>query len=404
MRFRRRDLLVSLPLGGLSLAACQSPPSASDHLQKLIDAPPGQRAPAAGIAVMKDNLVVAQAAVGDAIIGERPFTTRTPFRAASISKLATALTAEKLHNDGVIDLHHGIREWLPSFPITGPAGDSGPSLRALLSHTGGLSDPAEYWVTHPDAIEDIFTQSIFRADTDFEYCNLGYGIVATALEVATKRRFDRLAADYVLKPMGLDSGFNWAGVSAEKRRSGASLYRENERDWQVQVDGPSTLRDPDPAILMDFDADLSTYRPGQNGTLFSPQGGLRASLTDLATLAARLKYSPGMTNPVWSLNESESNGAHDERYYTQFGTGVHVHPAHESLWPGQVLWGHHGEAYGLYAGAWYAPDLDVSFAYAVTGTPQMAPARSDRHPALNTFTEVLMDAVLAAYATSPANT
>lgn len=352
---------------------------------------------------MKNNLVIAQAAVGEAVIGERAFTTRSPFRAASISKLATALTAEKLHNDGVIDLDDGIREWLPSFPENSPAGENGPSFRALLSHTGGVRDPSEYWVAHPGHIESILTRSIFRTDTNFEYCNLGYGLVATALEAATQRRFDRLAADYVLKPMGLDCGFNWAAVSPAKRSQGASLYRETDRGWEVQTDGPETLRDTKPTLLMDYDADLSTYEPGQNGTLYSPQGGLRASLTDLATLAGRLKYAPALAKPVWKLNEAQSNGVHDARYYTQFGTGVHIHPASESLWPDQTLWGHHGEAYGLYAGAWYVPGLDISFAYAVTGTPETPPARSTRHPSLDQFTEVLMDAVMAAYAASPAS-
>lgn len=403
MRFSRRDLLLALPVGGLALTACQRAPSATDLLNSLIDAPPLARAPAAGIVVMKNNLVIAQAAVGEAVVGERAFTTRTPFRAASISKLATALTAEKLHNDGVIDLDDGIRVWLPDFPATGPAGQAGPSFRALLSHTGGLSDPGEYWVAHPGSIDTIFNRSIFRSDTSFEYCNLGYGVVATALEAATQRRFDRLAADYVLKPMGLDSGFNWAGVSLEKRRAGASLYRETERGWEVQTDDRSVLQGSQLAVLMDYDGDLGTYQPGQNGTLFSPQGGLRASLVDLATLAGRLKYSPGLAKPVWTLNDSQTNGVHDERYYARFGTGVHVHPAEKSLWPGETLWGHHGEAYGLYAGAWYAPGLDLSFAYAVTGTPETPPARSKRHPALDTFTEVLLDAVKAAYAASPAS-
>ena len=403
MRFRRRDLLLTLPMGGLALAACRRGSTARDLLESLTNAPTGARAPAAGIVVMKDNLVIASDAVGEAVVGERAFTTRSPFRAASISKLATALTAEKLHNDGVIDLDDGIRTWLPDFPTSGPAGEDGPSLRALLSHTGGLRDPAEYWVAHPGTIDAIYSRSIFRSDTAFEYCNLGYGFVATALEAATQRRFDRLAADYVLKPMGLDSGFNWVGVSLEKRRTGASLYRETERGWEVQTDDRSTLRGTDPAVLIDYDGDLSTYQPGQNGTLFSPQGGLRASLVDLATLAARLKYAPGLASPVWSLNDNQSNGVHDDRYFTQFGTGVHVHPAEESLWPGQTLWGHHGEAYGLYAGAWYTPGLDLSFAYAVTGTPETPPARSARHPALNTFTETLMDAVIAAYAASPAS-
>jgi CubicO group peptidase (beta-lactamase class C family) len=398
----RRTVLISAPLGALWLSACEADVSAEDLLNGLITAPEGQRTPAAGIVVIRNNIVIAQAAVGEAAIGERAFTSRTALRAASISKVAVALTAEKLHRDGAVDLDKGVRTWLDFYPADTVAGPDGPTLRALLSHTGGMKDPDVYWMAHPGRIEDLLTYAAFRDDTDFEYCNLAYGVVATALEAATQRRFDRLVYDYVSKPLGLDIGFNWAGVSAEKKRNGATLYREFGNGWASQIDDRDTLRDPEPLILKEDGAELSTYQPGTNGTLFSPQGGLRANLIDLATLAARLKYAPELTTPVWSLNTAESNGLHDERYFTQFGTGVQVHPAEESLWPGHEIWGHPGEAYGLYSGAWFVPNLNVSFAYAVTGTPETPPPRSAKHPALNTFTDVLMDAVLAAYAASPA--
>jgi CubicO group peptidase (beta-lactamase class C family) len=346
---------------------------------------------------MQGGKVIASEAVGEAIVGQRAFTIRSPFRAASVSKLVTAMVAQKLHHDGVLDLDAPLA--LADEAIVPPL-----TLRSLLSHTSGISDPDVYWLTHPKSIEPLVTRTLLTRKTDasFEYCNLGYGIAATVMEHASGRRFDHLARNLVLKRDGLDAGFNWSGVSPEKRATGAALYRENAAGWQTQTDGPDILRRSDPAILLESDASLSTYTPGQNGTLFSPQGGLRASLLDLATIAGRLKYSPELTRPVWTLNEDASNGVHDQRYFTQFGTGVHIHPATESLWPGQTLWGHHGEAYGLYAGAWYAPDLDLSFAYAVTGTPETAPARSLKHPALNTFTEVLMDAVMLAYENSPA--
>lgn len=398
----RRTLLQSAPLGALLLSACEEAVSAEDLVNGLITAPEGQRTPAAGLVVMRDNIVIAQAVAGEAAIGERPFTARTALRAASISKVAVALTAEKLHRDGVVNLDKGVRTWLDFFPADTAAGPDGPTLRALLSHTGGMKDPDVYWMAHPGRIESLLTYAAFRENTDFEYCNLAYGVVATALEAATQRRFDRLAYDYVSKPLGLDIGFNWAGVTPEKKRVGATLYREFGNGWASQIDDRDTLRDPEPLVLKEDGADLATYQPGTNGTLFSPQGGLRANLIDLATLAARLKYASELTKPVWTLNAGESNGVHDQRYFTSFGTGVQIHPAEESLWPGYEIWGHPGEAYGLYSGAWYVPDLNVSFAYAVTGTPETPPPRSTRHPALNTFTEVLMDAVLAAYAASPA--
>ena len=336
-------------------------------------------------------------------MGDRPVPARSALRAASVSKMVGALTAEKLHRDGAIDLDKGVRTWLPFFPSVTVTGEDGPSLRALLSHTGGMKDPDVYWMAHPGHIKDLLTPDAFRENTDFEYCNLAYGVVATAIEAATQRRFDRVAQDIVLRPMGLDAGFNWSGVTPEKKLDGATLYRNFGNGWASQIDDREMLRDPAPSVLVDDGADLATYKPGTKGTLFSPQGGLRANLIDLATIAARLKYAPELTRPVWALNAAESNGVHDQRYFTQFGTGVQVHPAEESLWPGYELWGHPGEAYGLYSGAWYVPELNISFAYAVTGTPDGTPERSARHPALNVFTEVLMDAVITAYAASPAS-
>lgn len=399
----RRGLLASVPASALLVSGCRPEASAQQLTQMLVDAPDGNSVPAAGIVVMRNNLVIAQAAAGEASVGSRVFSTRSAFRAASISKMVVALTAEKLHRDGEVDLDKGVRTWLPFFPADTVAGEDGPTLRALLSHTGGMKDPDEYWLAHPGHIESLLTPDAFREYTDFEYCNLAYGVVATAFEAATQRRFDRIANDIVLKPMGLDAGFNWAGVSPEKKRDGATLYRNFGNGWASQIDDRDTLRDPEPLVLTDGGADLSTYQPGTNGTLFSPQGGLRANLMDLATIAARLKYAPELTRRVWSLNADQSNGSHDARYFTQFGTGVQIHPAGESIWPGYEVWGHPGEAYGLYSGAWYVPELNVSFAYAVTGTPDGEPDRSARHPALNKYTEVLMDAVMSAYEASPAN-
>ena len=399
----RRGVLASLPASALLISACRPEPTAEQLVQMLTSAPGEYLAPAAGIVVMQNNLVIAQAAAGDADVGVRSFNTRSAFRAASISKLVVALTAEKLHRDGALDLDKGVRTWLPYFPSDTPAGSDGPTIRALLSHTGGMKDPEVYWLAHPGNIETLITRDAFRENTDFEYCNLAYGVVATAIEVATQRRFDRVSHDVVLKPLGLDAGFNWAGVTPEKKLDGATLYRNFGSGWASQIDDREMLRDPAPSILLNEGADLATYEPGMNGALFSPQGGLRTNLIDLATIAGRLKYAPELTRSVWSLNQAESNGVHDERYFTEFGTGVQIHPAEESPWPGIELWGHPGEAYGLYGGAWFAPELNISFAYTVTGTPDGTPKRSARHPALNVFTEVLMDAVMTAYAASPAS-
>ena len=408
----RRTALGLIP-AGMGLAACGGASASTNPAQIVRDltvARAGQRAAAAGFVVMRAGMILASQHFGyasglsagekDAGIKQRPFSLHSPFRAASVSKLATAMIGAVLQNEGDLDFDADLREHLPSLPRHPRHPDTAITMRMLLSHTAGMKDPERYWVAHPGSIRELYTPDLYNRDSepgrDFEYCNLGYGIAATAFEVATGQRFDELFFN-IFNPIPMDAGFNWSRVGELKRSQGATLYRETAEGWQVQTDGPDILLGRAPAILTEDGADADLYTPGQNGTLFSPQGGLRASLIDLAMIAQLFTNTPQLTDPVWTLNADASNGIHDQRYFTQFGTGVHIHPAEESPWPGQTMWGHHGEAYGLYAGAWYLPDLDISLSYAVTGTPETPPARSKAHPALNTFTEPLLRAARFAY-------
>ena len=390
----RRDIFrlgLTVPL--LGVAGCVSMPdqtnAKSSVLAELVEGAPGNRVPAAGYVRIDADGQMTTETVGFSQIGGGAFTTDAPFRVASISKLATAMTTVRMARDGLVDLDS------PQFRPTGP------SLREMLSHTSGIRDPDVYWIAHPGRIDDLASRLLRQRahDGHFHYANINYGLAATILERAhyaahgdkTAARFDRLAKAYVFDPLNLDAGFNWSGVSPSTRRKGATIYRETAAGWEVQVDGPETLLISRPSALLDPDhpAGLSDYQPGQNGTLFSPQGGLRASLTDLAKIARAIKDYPELTSTVWALNTDQSNGHHDGGYFTRFGTGVHLWGAGDSPLPGEALMGHFGEAYGLYAGAWYAPEADAAFAYAITGSPEMPPERSPHHPALITLTDKL---------------
>lgn len=400
---------------GCATSSGPLPLSPKARLEALIDAPSGQRAPAAGFVLLQGGDVIATEAVGSASglsaseladgFGASPFTIETPFRAASISKMAVALVCNHLVGAGQLDLDIDIRSLGISLP-SGPGIDGAVlTPRALLAHVSGLKDPDAYWQAHPGTLQQLLKANAPNASSEtdnwFHYCNLNYGILATALEDVSGRRFDQLIDEHVAGPLGLDAGFNWSNVSQEKRQMAAALYREDETGWQIQIDGPASRNSSAPSILMQTGAEHIPYTPGQNGALFSPQGGLRANLLDLVKLVEAAAREPILTEPVWQANSDLSNGDTDGGYYTAFGSGVQLYNETNSFWPGVALAGHHGEAYGLYAGAWHAPSLQLSFAYAVTGTPQMGPRSAD-HPALNGFTAPLMHAVRDAYAASAA--
>ena len=337
-------------------------------------------APAAGLVVRKGGKTVFAHGAGTAN-GPHPFRTDTKMRVASVSKLAVALTAHRLAERGEIDLDTPLSFWFgdalrhPDFP------DVDIPVRHLMSHTSGLQDPEVYWYTETGRIEDLFTPDMWLPGPPggyFTYCNFGWGILATVLERQVGERFDLLADRITLGPLGVTAGFNWSGVPEEERRAGATLMRKIDGDWTVQVDGPDMLEGSGPAVMMPPGQSLEDYEVGTNGTLFSPQGGLRASLEELCPLVRTIAVNETAARPAWVFNPAAQNGDTDNGYFSVYGEGPQIHSASDSPVPGVKLIGHHGEAYGLYSGAWHAPDLDAEIAYAITGMP--APEDADVPP------------------------
>ncbi len=290
----------------------------------------------------------------------RVFTENDPIRVASVSKTVVGLVALALEREGVLSLDADLRgDWPrlthPDFP------HAKVSLRHLLSHVSGLRDPETYWMALPGAIETLLAQPIHQPGAGpgraYTYCNLGFGIAATIMERATAKRFDQLAHEYVFHPARLDIGFNWSGVSAAKRRRGITLYEWLEDETpSVTVDGPAVLKGSEPAVLAQPGYDLDDYVMGSNGTLFSPQGGLRASAEDLALLAGIVGRAHQDQVPTWL----KAPGA--QLHYSASGPGVFYWSADASPIPGVRMIGHDGEAYGVRTSAWYLPDNDSSFA------------------------------------------
>src|SRR5205085_10965476 len=82
-------------------------------------------------------------------------------------------------------------------------------------------------------------------------------------------------------------GYNWSGVSPAKRARAAAAVHWEAGQWATQVDATvppapkvAFTRAPEAAGL-----EAEDYRIGENGFVFSPQGGLRLSLEDMDRLA-----------------------------------------------------------------------------------------------------------------------
>lgn len=324
----------------------------------------------------------------------RRLTVDDPVRIASISKLVVAIGALRLVEQGRLDLDRDVSDYL-GWRLRNPAFPDRPiTLRLLLSHRASLKDDIEYWaiplgttleqaLANPAAFDPLHAPGSY-----FRYANLGYPVIASVMEKASGERFDRLMARLVLEPLGMDACFNWTTCSDAAIARAVVLYAPDGTVRRDDLQG----RRPDCPVLAPTGCDLATYRLGDNGALFSPQGGLRVSVRDLATLG-RMLLSGGvhegrrilseasmraLTTAVWTFDPGSgsgaggSNGETDGGFYCSYGLAVQFLPVaregcrDDLFGRGRAMWGHAGDAYGLRSGFWLDPARRTGIAFFAT--------------------------------------
>lgn len=328
---------------------------------------------------------------------QRALSADDPARIASISKLVTTIGAMRLVEAGQLNLDADVSGLL-GFSLRNPAFPQVPiTLRMLLSHTSSLTDRAGYWnVPLGDDIRILTIQpaawdSQHPPGTFFRYTNLNFPLVAQTMERASGERFDRLMRRLVLFPMQLDACFNWSGCSQAALARAVVLYDEKSAPQKDDLHGKA----PACAVIAarDGSCNLSRWRPGENGTLFSPQGGLRISARDLARIG-RMLLNDGeldgvrilqptsvalLATPVWQYNGNNGViGEEDEPnrggFFCAYGLAVQYlargdgKQCRDDLFgDGRPRIGHSGNAYGLLSGLWIDRAAGTGVAYFSTG-------------------------------------
>ncbi|KUR73729.1 serine hydrolase [Novosphingobium fuchskuhlense] len=328
----------------------------------------------------------------------RPVAASDPVRIASISKLVTALGVMRLVDAGTLDLDRDVSDYL-GWPLRHPQFPERPiTLRLLLSHRTGLTDGADYIIplgetlrqrlADPRAWDPAHGPGGQRTEDWFHYTNLNFPVVASVMEAATGERFDRLMQRLVLQPLGLKACYNWSGCDADAADHVVVLYRADGSIARDDLDG--RLPECPVVVLPGRPCDLAAYIPGWNGALFSPQGGLRISMMDLARIGQMLArggegfLSPAsfaaLVTPEWRFggrNGVGENGEPDGFFCTYAlalqhtatqGEGCHDDPFGDGI----SRLGHPGEAYGLRSGLWFDPGTGRGIAFFTTAVPDDA--------------------------------
>jgi len=314
----------------------------------------------------------------------------TKFRIASISKSITAISIMQLAEQDLLDLDVDISTILgynvenPDCPIAEI------TTRMLLSHTSTIIDGPTYSSFLSSTVNDnpipnlseLLTPEGDFYDTDqfnnkvpgnyFNYANVNYVILGTIVEKISSLRFDVYCLQNIFQPLGLDASFNVNDLQSID--SVAVLYRKISGVWTAQADNFE-------GIQPEF-TNLAGYIPGTNGGRFGPQGGLRCSAVDLATIFMCLnnpEYCPTpLLNPVSIASMRDENwlynGSNGNNYYGLFlswGLGIHritSTPGNDIVLPGSSsMFGHTGEAYGLVSDAYFDTTRKVGFIFITNG-------------------------------------
>lgn len=296
-----------------------------------------------------DDKNIAVLSYGDAVLGDAPqkVTKDTYFRIASISKLVTALAAFRLSDSGKIDLDTDISPYL-GFELRHPAAKNTPiTLRRLMSHTAGVRDGSDYIAACRDNRElallftgDCFTEKFGQ----FEYSNLGAGLVACVLEGMLGKSYEAIMQETVFAPMGFTASFY-----------PQTLFGALANGYRVLP--------PKAAPLLNSAArrarEVPTGAPDPKHHYLLAQGNLYITAGDLAKIGQKLmqpRYAP-------MRKEIASFGARAHNLSEGLGTFI---VRDKEICP-QLLYGHQGLSYGAVNGLFFDPAAGRGFALLTSG-------------------------------------
>ena len=187
----------------------------TQDLRRLVERTAAEaKAPGMAVAVAGPEGVLAVDAVGYAdLSARRPAAVDDQYPWFSMTKIATATAAMRLHAEGLLDLDAPVGSYLPWYRP--PARLGHPTTRHLLTHTAGLGNPLPIrWVRPAEQPPDpSFSSRVLarhgaprrRVGGRASYSNIGYLLAAEVIESVTGASVEDSVRDAVLRPLGMGS-------------------------------------------------------------------------------------------------------------------------------------------------------------------------------------------------------
>ncbi len=232
-------------------------PAASDALDNKLDVwiaayMPAMNAPGLTLGITDAGATRRVACYGYADIDlRRPVTPDHLFQTGSITKSFVALVILQLHEEGRLDLHRPVLDYLPGLPIVTEFGPV--AIHHLLTHTSGLPDNLGVFAADPSA---RLVQG-FAPGQHFHYCNAGFNILGLLAEKLDGRPWRILVEQRILAPLGMSA--TTPVITTASRARAAIGY---EPYWDDQVYPRQGKLGPAPNLVMDDTAGCIASTPG----------------------------------------------------------------------------------------------------------------------------------------------
>jgi len=252
--------------------------------------------------------------------GTSPFTERSAFNLASVSKQFTAMGIMVLAHRGRLGIDDFISKWVPEIEAPDV------TLRHLLHHTSGLAEYMTLATKHLDEDTTLTFDRLlslfkkhrpvrhFAAGEKFEYSNTGYVLLALIIERASGMPHAQFMAENIFQPLGMDDSSAFNLFSAPDTLA-ERVFGFRKQYWLFGENIPYDL----------------TSLDGITG-----DGGIYASARDLVKWSRALSSDELLPQDV--IKEAFKSGYTNDGKKTDYGFGWFLDKkgtfSHNGLWAG----------------------------------------------------------------------
>lgn len=290
----------------------------------------------------------------------------TVYRVASLSKPIVAMTVMKLYEEGKLDIDKDISDYL-GFKVRNPKyPDIAITSRMLMTHTSSLLDSDRFNEATTassdkklrDILKDKKAYTSKKPGTTYSYTNLGIAVLACTAECAAGESFSDMAEKFIFDKTGSKASFiaknlENVGKTANAYKYGAGLGRSADELMGTKLnDGIGT--------------NYHVY-----------QGSLMTSATGYAEIISVL-----LNDGVYGEENVLSDKSVRQMLSEQFSDGEISQCLCLQKFPdvveGKSLYGHTGNAYGIFAGMVFDND-DKSGVVVITSGANAAKAENGQY-------------------------